>query len=75
MSWPKGKKRGPMSAERRAAMSGENHPRYGIPRTEEQKAAQSAAMMGSKNPQYGIPRTEETKAKMTEEEVNAYSQL
>jgi group I intron endonuclease len=44
------------------ALSGEKHPLFGVPRTEEWKKA----MSGEKHPQFGIPLTEETKKKISE---------
>ena len=40
---------------------GENHPNYGVPRTEETKKKQSVANSGEKSYMFGVPKTEEWK--------------
>jgi len=46
--------------------TGENHPMFGVPRTEEWKKAQSERMSGEKHPRFGVPVTEESKKKISE---------
>ena len=47
-----------------ARMSGENHPFYGKPRSEETKEKISASMSGENHPNYGKHLSDETKAKI-----------
>jgi len=47
-------------------MSGEKHPRFGIPWTEEQKRNLSEAMTGEKSHRFGVPHAEEAKKKCSE---------
>ena len=46
--------------------TGENHPMFGVPRTEEWKKAQSERMSGENHPRFGVPVTEESKKKISE---------
>jgi len=52
-------------------MSGENHPQFGVPRTEGQKRKISEAQSGGKSHRLGVPHTEEAKKKSSETHLAA----
>jgi hypothetical protein len=47
-------------------ITGEKHPNFGVPHTEETKRRMSEALSGEKHPNFGIPQSEEHKKKISE---------